>query len=269
MGLWGSCEAEGSGQQSGWCVGDKLGLSGMDRSRAIPVTPFHPAASRWPATCTTRAFSSFQNKRSAGFEGSLGGCPGGFSLLHPRPEGCRLHPSGFILTFASFQPVHPILAVVWAPQCWAVHRAPQRPQLGRQNAIVPSENGKAAEGRDGAGAICFERGTPSPCSSGDCQEQSPGWRWGANPSSRVCSLGKQGSGAEHPRRWVPISHPPVCGCSCGQGGRKGGDLGGGEDHREGVAWPLRQPVSLSNMWSVAMAMPFDVASGRRWERWQR
>lgn len=48
-----------------------------------------------------------------------------------------------------------------------------------------------------------------------------------------------------------------------------GDLGGGGDPREGVAWPLRQPVSVSNMWSVAMVMPFDVASGRRWERWQR
>lgn len=61
----------------------------------------------------------------------------------------------------------------------------------------------------------------------------------------------------------------LCGRSRGQGGKKGGDLGGGGGHGKGVAWPPRQPISLSNMWSVAMAMPFDVTSGRSWERWQR
>lgn len=151
-----------------------------------------------------------------------------------------LQPTGLILTFASLQSVHPILAVP---------RGPQRPQLSRQNAIVPPGNGKAAEGRDGTGAICSERGSPSPCSSGDPLGQSLVGETGAGAGGRVwfpCCL--------QPGKWcsisppgVPVSlpscHPPVAIAS----GREEGS---------------RDLVSISNMWSVAMAMPFDVASGR-------
>lgn len=36
-----------------------------------------------------------------------------------------------------------------------------------------------------------------------------------------------------------------------------------------MVWPLRQPVSISNIQSVSMAMPFDEAGGKNWESYQR
>lgn len=172
----------------------------------------------------------------------MGGCPGGFPPLHPRLGGCRLYPARLILTLASLQPVHAILAVAWAPRRQAVPGAPQRSWLGRQNAIVPPENSKAAEGRDGAGAICLERGAPPPHASlGNPSLPPPGtvsWRGaGAGDEGLILAPVLADMGGEVVQHIPQLCLPPSCPVAIAVGREEGrGDLGGGgHEERGGLA----------------------------------